>query len=682
MSSARNCSARAVVFSPCTQGAGVPEEPMMWGDVSMAALDRLYFGREDAERDVTDGLLREGFLPTAAFRAALSGRKMLIIGRKGSGKSAICVRLLEDGAHAGGALLITPDDAAGDEIRRFELQGLAGDTAKSLIWRYVFAVHAARHLVAHARGAHGRREPDSVKALRRFLKQNDEEAAETAGGAALSGGRLGDRLTQSARGLQTSLSLEAFGVRAAMDLVPSGSEGARAARQLELVEHGVARAFADLGCARAHAPLLLLIDQLEQVWSAEADSNSMVVGLLLAAKHVAGAYGRALRCLLFLRSDIYDSLSFGEGDKFRGDEVRIAWTEPALRELARTRAAASVGDALGGGPLDDTRLWQELFPPTVAGEPTPAYLFARSLPRPRDAIQFLNLCRDTAADNGHSRVEESDVLQATWQFSEWKLKDLVQEYLIAHPFLERLYPLFQNTGYTVTRGVLGNRLDEAAPTLRRLFPAYAESLDLTGVVDTLFAVGFLGVRRGNDVVYGGGGELPVQPHEGEFHVHPCFREALGATSPVDLRRYEPSVVVSRVGSGNIGYAQAHGRSLSVRPYELLELVTRSCRSVHGQVGRAVGLGHDVRDEIAGQVGRVLTDTADVRARLRADEHVDVVEHVLTVAGYFTTLAAQLLASGLDGASGSDGVAHRIDDEARRLRRLAGGASGSTGDAHV
>ena len=30
----------------------------------------LYFGREDAERDVTDGLLlRGGFLPNAAYRA-------------------------------------------------------------------------------------------------------------------------------------------------------------------------------------------------------------------------------------------------------------------------------------------------------------------------------------------------------------------------------------------------------------------------------------------------------------------------------------------------------------------------------------------------------------------------------------------------------------------------------------
>lgn len=215
------------------------------------------------------------------------------------------------------------------------MQGLPGDSAKALIWRYVFAVHAARHIVAHAKGAHGAgHKADSVKALARFLKQNGESAG---------GERLVDRLAQGARGLQTSLSLDAFGVKAGLDLAQAPSEGAQAARQLEVVEAGVARAFGQLGCAGAHGPLLVMVDQLELVWSAEADSISMVIGLMLAAKHAAGLYGRSARFLLFLRADIYDSLSFGEGDKYRGDELRISWTEQALRDLALARARASAG---------------------------------------------------------------------------------------------------------------------------------------------------------------------------------------------------------------------------------------------------------------------------------------------------------------------------------------------------
>ncbi|MFI8075681.1 P-loop ATPase, Sll1717 family [Streptomyces sp. NPDC086033] len=635
-------------------------------------LAQLHFGREDAERDVTEGLLlRGGFLSNAAYRGALSGRKMLIIGRKGSGKSAICMQLMSDGdgGHRGGKVLVTPDEAAGEEIRRFELQGLPGDSAKALIWRYVFAVHAARYLVDHAKGAHdGGHKIDSVKALGRFLKQNGEAP----GG----GGRLVERLAQGARGLQTSLSLEAFGIKASVDLAQSPSEGARAARQLEIVEQGVARAFTDLGCdGVVHPPLLLMVDQLEQVWSAEPDSNSMVIGLLLAAKRAASLYGRSVRFLLFLRADIYDSLSFGEGDKFHGDELRITWTEQALKDLAWTRARASVGEE-----LTEERLWKELFPQTVGGEEITGHLFGRCLPRPRDAIQFLNLCQEKAwLDHERDRITEADVTQAGRQFSEWKLKDLTSEYLVAHPFLRNLFPLFQNTGYVVTRAALTRRFEAAAETLHHDFPAYANALTLPGIIDVLHGVGFLGVRRGNDVVYAGDDGLPVQPHETEFQVHPCFRAALGATTAFDLRRYEPQFADARISSGNYSPGASGSSSLN-RDDRLLMQLARSCHSILAQVGRAVALTRDVRDEITLQINRVLAEVNRIPPGAAASVGLDVDDHLLTTAHYFTNLAAQLRASGLEESTGVGDVARRVEEEVRRLRRSAGGSYGSSGDS--
>jgi hypothetical protein len=155
---------------------------------------KLYFGRDDAERDMSKGgLLRAGFQPTRAYEEALSGRKTLVIGRKGSGKSAICMQLANREVRPGWTSLITPDTAAGDELRRFDLQGLTDQAAKSLIWRYVFAIQAARHLVTHGKDGHGVKSR-SVGALRRFLKENGE----------LKGERFSDRVQSAARGLQTS----------------------------------------------------------------------------------------------------------------------------------------------------------------------------------------------------------------------------------------------------------------------------------------------------------------------------------------------------------------------------------------------------------------------------------------------------------------------------------------------
>lgn len=621
-------------------------------------VSRLFFGRDDAENDLTGGLLREGFLPTHAYEAALTGRKSLIIGRKGSGKSAICRRLITKDGYDGATILITPDDAAGDEIRRFELQGLTGDTTKSLIWRYVFAVQAARHLSVHSHPERSWRTPAPVRALRNFLRANDEAGEQ----------QLYDRLRRGVQRLQSaSLKLTAFGVVEASADFNSASEGARAARQLEVLERGVAAAFTDLGCTQQHGPLLFLVDQLEQVWTVDPDSHAMITGLLLAAKHVTSEYDKAARCALFLRSDIYDTLNFSDGDKFRSDEVRITWTRASLRDLALARAGASLKR-----PLTHEQMWGEVFPVTIQGEPTADYLFSRALPRPRDAIQFLTVCRDTADEQGHRTVREKDVLRATLQFSQWKLQDLAKEYLVNYPFMKGLFALFENTGYVVMRQALETRFAARREVLHREFPAYAESLTPQGVIDVLFSVSFLGVKRGNDVVYAGGTQAPVQPNETEFHVHPCFRPALNGLNPMELPTYQPLKWSRWISQRDLA-RQMMGADVSFsvsRDFRLVDELARSCERILRLLGRT-NLPDTTRDEVSQKVARVLDDANEAREHLRSGGSVDAAAHVVKAANYLSNLANQLTANGIQ----DERVIRQLDDEARALIRAVGGAVG-------
>ncbi|MFC8866727.1 P-loop ATPase, Sll1717 family [Streptomyces sp. NPDC057148] len=629
-----------------------------------SAISDLFFGRDDAENDLTDGLLNGMvFQQNYAYREALSGRKSLIIGRKGAGKSAICRRLADPDGHPGATVVITPDDAAGDELRRFELQGVSGDTAKSLIWRYVFAVHAARHLCEHARAAHGWRTRASVRALRRFLSENDEMEQEG----------LYDRLRRGTRGLQSAnLSLAAFGFEAGFGLA-GASEGARASRQLEVIEEGVAKAFDELGCVDAHPPLLFLVDQLEQIWTIDPDSHALVAGLLLASKQVTGRYSGAVRCTLFLRSDIYDRLHFSEADKFHSDELRIIWTQEELAQMALARAAASLKT-----DLQPEQLWGGLFCPSVSGEATPEYLYRRSLPRPRDTIQFLNACRDVADQRNHRHVEEEDVLTATEQFSRWKLTDLAREYAVTHPFLSSLFLLFDNYGYVVMRSALASRFDAHRHRLHEEFTDYAESLTTQGVIDVLFGIGFLGVRRNNQVVYMDGAQTPPQPEEEEFHVHPCFRPALGDRGPVGLAAYSPRRSRGiHGGVSQLAISSGSDASLAVsRDSRLLGDVTRSCERLLRQLLRA-GLPPDMRGAVQTQIGHVLDDARRARDDLSHGASIDVTHHVLTASGYLGALAIQLRESGIH----DEPLTRRLEDEARALIRAAGGALGGGGGSN-
>jgi hypothetical protein len=632
-----------------------------------SVVERLYFGRDDAERDMADGLLQSGFKETAAYNAVANGRKALVIGRKGVGKSAICVRLASEPDGAGAVELVTAADIAGEELRAFELTGLPGDQAKSLLWRYVFAVRAAQYLVGHAE-QHGGRASEAVKALKAFMKANRELFGDprTAGG-------FGRWL----QGLSGSLSLEAFGVKATADFaqqVLSGEEDPRPAQRLRILENGVRLGFDEMGCAPEHT-LKLLVDQLEQLWSADLESHSLVIGLLLATWYVGSHYGGALRCVVFLRSDIYDSLTFTEGDKFHSDELRIDWSESDLEDLVLRRARASVGPGLTA-----ERLWGGVFPRTVNGLPTAAYLLSHALPRPRDLIQYLNECQYTAIGNGHrDRVHESDIQLATHRFSQWKLKDLVQEYLVAHPFLGRLIPLFQNSGYLVTRAALGSRFGLVEDALHRDFPAYTRALTPDGIIKTLYEVGFLGVRRGNGIVYTDGLRLPVQPYEDEFHLHPCFRAALGATTPASLEVYGCHVeesIVAQVVSGDV-YSLDHGATRAGREHHLLERLARACRSILGELAHAHTVPDEVREEISVQVRRVLDDA---RRGHSTGLSVDEERMVLEAASYFHAIATRLRRDGLEGDTGADSLATNLTIQSTRLVRAVGGGTGSSGEA--
>lgn len=494
---------------------GEPPEGAVIAD-HVDVVRRLYFGRDDAEHDMADGLLREGFIPTTAYSEVITGRKNLIIGRKGSGKSAICMRLAENDPGPDKSCLITPDDAAGEELRRFVLGGLTAQSAKALLWRYVFAVHAAKYLVRHAADAlHRRRRLVSVSALERFLQDNGELAEHG----------LYHRIARASRGLVSSFSLEAFGVKVAVN-GNNAPQGVQASRQLDVVESGVRQAFDDLGCAQKHGPLLVMVDQLEQVWSGDPDGESLIIGLLLAGKHAALAYGGSLRCVLFLRSDIYDTLEFSDADKFHSDEIRINWTDGMLHQLALTRAGLALGRR-----LEPDELWGEVFPATTSGEPTADYLFTRALPRPRDAIQFLNQCRDAALANGHHRISERDVLDATLVFSRWKVLDLAKEYGTRFPFLGALLTVFRDAGYELTRMSIAELFQPFQDDLRHQYGEYQHFFDPDAIIELLFAVGFLGVRRTHSYVYAGTTERSIMPYESEFCVHPCFRPALGTTRP-------------------------------------------------------------------------------------------------------------------------------------------------------
>ncbi|WP_051808362.1 P-loop ATPase, Sll1717 family [Actinoplanes subtropicus] len=495
-------------------------------------IDRLYFGRDEAELDATaEGLLRVGFLRTDAYEAAASGRKRLIIGRKGAGKSAICTMIH---ANVPASCVITPDDTSGHEARAFHLDGVTAAKAKEAVWRYVIAVQLAKYLVTHARDEHGEI-PEPVDALRRFLAANGEAVDF----------RLHEKLWKVAKRLKSSLALEAFGAKVALE-VGGPSEGIEAINRLEVVEDGVTAAIGVLKCPAAHGALVL-IDQIESVWNNDSESDDVVTGLLMAAKQVPQRFP-GVRCCVFLRTDIYDQLQFTERDKLRGEEMRIDWTPWALHDLLVQRIRASLAAGL---PAE--QLWDAVFEEGVGTD-----LVRRTLQRPRDVIQLANRCRDVAAQYDHIRIAPQDVSEALELFSAWKLQDLSDEYHVNYPFLPRVLSTFEDSGYLISRDRLTEQLEPVLECARDDFPAHARYLDVAAMIEILFGIGFLGTGSPWAPMYCYDRGARVKPSATAFMIHPCFRPALRATAPDSAVELEPEYLRRRALRRNLAATNVFG----------------------------------------------------------------------------------------------------------------------------
>ena len=337
-------------------------------------LDRLYFGKDDAESDFArGGLLRQGFMRTRAYDEALAGSKTLIIGRKGSGKSAICLMLKNDLQAEDRCSLISPDEISTDEIRRFHLPGIPPEQSKLLIWRYVFAVQVAKFIVTAGQKVIAKSDSLSQKlsCLRKFLLDNGE----------IEDLSFTERFWKVIERLKSAISVEAFSVKVSVDAeVKAPSAGTKAHDQLDVVESHLNAAAVALGMSGTDKPFHLLVDQIEKVWSNDRESDSMVVGLLLAAKDLHKRFDFVI-CTVFLQTDIYEQLQFQDGDKLRGDEFHIDWDEDHLLDLISARAHASLGF-----PVSDDNLWGGLFEDSVESQPCKKFLVSRTLMRPRDII--------------------------------------------------------------------------------------------------------------------------------------------------------------------------------------------------------------------------------------------------------------------------------------------------------
>jgi hypothetical protein len=358
------------------------------------------------------------YVSTAAYTETLHSRYSIVVGRKGTGKTATLYALTEElkADPRNHVCVIKPVG--------YELEGLMGILREELsraekgylvesFWKFLLYTELTKSVYEELLGKpeHHVRTPAET-ALCEFIEQYRSLIAP----------EFSTRLETAVGRLR--------------ELPRSSSAEGRQLKISELLHNEMlGRLRVLLGrVLETKARVTMLVDNLDKAWNANSDLpllSDLLFGLLNVSQRVAeefshDASGRAavnLFFALFLRSDIYAAMLQFAKERDKLPARLIIWADPdLLKRVIEERFMKS------GADIEfPHEVWERYFVPTVGGIPTWEYIGQRILPRPRDLIYLIKSALQSAVNRGRTRVEEKDFIDGEKQYSRFALDSLIVE---------------------------------------------------------------------------------------------------------------------------------------------------------------------------------------------------------------------------------------------------------------
>tara|TARA_E500000318_G_scaffold7151_1_gene6785 strand:+ start:962 stop:2422 length:1461 start_codon:yes stop_codon:yes gene_type:complete len=140
-----------------------------------------------------------------------------------------------------------------------------------------------------------------------------------------------------------------------------------------------------------------------------------------------------IKPIIFLRDDIYDLLTDPDKNKWEDHKIDLSWTRDNLKRMLGFRIARSANE--GATSFDFDTNWQNIIGATeirVLGHrrrnPSPfEYILQITHSRPRDFVRYLRDAARSSLAQGHKKISESTIRGVDTEFSKHLLEELVNE---------------------------------------------------------------------------------------------------------------------------------------------------------------------------------------------------------------------------------------------------------------
>lgn len=444
-------------------------------------LKKLNLGATSAENEMRD--LEKYYLETDQFLKSLRGEAHLVVGRKGSGKSAIFLQIRDserDKNRSKNIVLdLKPDGYKLIKFKERILSFLEEGTYQHTVtafWEYVLLLEICYKILEKdkTRHIHDHRLYAGYRELSELFHSEGYDYQ----------GDFSERMSVLMEGIYSEYQSK-FGDKSKVSL--------SASQVTELIyTHDVKELKTKLGTYLENKELLwLLFDNLDNGWPTSGLQHEdllIIRALIEATRKIERQFSKShfnVKTVVFLRNDVYELLVKETSDRGKEASVVLDWTDAdLLRELVRLRIISNGLD----DELDFKSAWLRVFTSHYRGEETSQYLIDRSLMRPRFLLNLINHCKSFAINLNHEVVESADIEKGVAAYSSDLLRDIGYE----------LRDISKETESVLYAFIASRSELSEAEVLETLVESGLSLPQANNVMDLLLWYGFLGIKINSD----------------------------------------------------------------------------------------------------------------------------------------------------------------------------------------
>jgi hypothetical protein len=367
------------------------------------------FGDVAAEDDA----VLDYFISTNAVQKITKNEAFLVLGRKGTGKTAI-VRYLTERQND------TLSKALNLRGYPWNVHALRIDRGASDIeayvssWRYLISVQLAALALSHRKSSLSQ----ETKPLKKFLHDNYGDSEPK-----LSDVLRPTKLTLSRFSLAPSIMGNSIG---GIELDRKTSDHSLGL-ELNALSSAIMEAVFNLAREARIGPLSLHFDELDQgITRLDESREKMLIGLILAAREIKRESIKnnvIVNPVVYLRTDLWDELQFSDKNKISQTlTLNLGWNSDSLLELVETRLRAK---------LNPSAKWGDIVTPDLmrGSQPKWNHILTRTFLRPRDVIKFLNTSLSVAKSrkSDNIMIENKDIVGSREEYSLYLKSELDDE---------------------------------------------------------------------------------------------------------------------------------------------------------------------------------------------------------------------------------------------------------------